>query len=70
MTTREAKIQDIKNNPDKHKHDFAGLQRCCFINGAIDLGVMDAHGQYASMGTNGGQSCDVRSGPCSCGAWH
>lgn len=70
MTAREAKIHDIKNHPEKHRHDFNGLQQCCFINGAIDLGVMDAHETYASQGTNGGRSCDVRSGPCSCGAWH
>jgi len=61
---------DIKNHPEKHKHDFNGLQQCCFVNGAMDLGLMDAHGEHASLGTNGGQSCDVRSGPCSCGAWH
>lgn len=52
MTAREAQILDIKNNPEKHKHDFNGLQRCCFVNGAMDLGLMDAHGEYASLGTH------------------
>ena len=65
-----AKIKDIKEHPEKHKHDFGGLQSCCFIDGALDLMVMDAHETYASQGTNGGRRCDVRSGPCSCGAWH
>ncbi len=69
-TTREEKLKDIKENPEKHKHDFNGLNQCCFINGAIDLGLMDAHTQYASQGTNGGRGCDVSSGPCACGAWH
>lgn len=68
--TRQEKIDHIKNNPHLHEHDFNGLQRCCFINGAVDLGVMDAHSQYVNMGTNGGMRCDVRRGPCACGAWH
>ena len=37
-------------------------------NGAIDLRKMEKlEGRF---GTNGGQRCDVRRGPCSCGAWH
>lgn len=36
--------------------------------GAIDLRKIDElEGRF---GTNGGRGCDVRSGPCSCGAWH
>lgn len=69
MTAQE-KIQHIKNNPHLHEHDFQQLQSCCFVNGAIDLSVMEAHSQYVNMGTNGGQRCDVRRGPCACGAWH
>jgi len=35
---------------------------------AIDLLKMSSlEGRY---GSNGGRGCDVRSGPCSCGAWH
>lgn len=68
--TREEKLKHIKENPHLHEHNFEGLQRCSFINGAIDLGVMDAHSEYVNMGTNGGTRCDVRSGPCACGAWH
>ena len=37
-------------------------------DGAIDLRKMEAlEGRF---GSNGGVGCDVRSGPCSCGAWH
>lgn len=69
--TREEKLKDIKENPEKHEHnDLNGLTRCCFINGALDLGLMDAHQEHVNMGTNGGQRCDVREGPCACGAWH
>lgn len=36
--------------------------------GGIDPRRLDAlEGRY---GSNGGRGCDVRSGPCSCGAWH
>jgi hypothetical protein len=66
----EEKLRDIKEHPERHKHDFAGLQRCCFVNGALDMRVLDAHETYASLGTNGGRRCDVSRGPCSCGAWH
>lgn len=65
---RIERLKDIKANPEKHRHDFISLQRCCFVNGAIDLGLMEAHEGLA--GSNGGSRCDVRQGPCSCGAWH
>lgn len=64
------RLDDIKNNPNSHRHDFEGLQRCCFLNGALDGRLMEAHETHASVGSNGGRSCDVTSGPCSCGAWH
>lgn len=70
MTKSEEKVNDIKEHPERHRHDFAGLQACCYVDGAMDLRVMGAHETYASVGRNGGQSCDVTSGPCSCGAWH
>lgn len=68
--TREEKLRDIKEHPERHRHDYEGLNACCFHNGALDLGLIDAHSQYARLGTNGGRACDVTSGPCSCGAWH
>jgi len=37
-------------------------------DGTVDLAKMqELEGRF---GSNGGQGCDVRSGPCSCGAWH
>ncbi len=69
--TRAEKLADIKNNPDKHKHpDMNTLNRCCFMKGALDLMLIDAHSRYASQDMNGGRRCDVSRGPCSCGAWH
>jgi hypothetical protein len=64
------KLADIKEHPERHRHDFAALQQCCFVNGALDMRLMDAHEEHASLGSNGGRRCDVTSGPCSCGAWH
>jgi hypothetical protein len=68
--TFEERLEDIKKNPSKHKHDFNGLLACCMVNGAIDALLMEAHEEYVNLGKNGGRRCDVRSGPCSCGAWH
>jgi hypothetical protein len=65
--TRDEKLKDIREHPENHMHDFDGLQRCCFINGALDLALMEEHPAH---GYNGGQKCDVSRGPCSCGAWH
>lgn len=70
MNKQEEKIKDIKENPENHKHSFEELQACCFIDGAIDIMVMDAHSEYVDLGTNGGVRCDTVEGPCSCGAWH
>lgn len=67
---REAKLKDIQENPDRHRHEYSGLERCCFVDGALDLGLMEAHEKNASFGYNGGRACDVSRGPCSCGAWH
>jgi len=68
--TREEKIADIKEHPERHRHTYDRLLRCCMRDGAIDTGIMQAHQDYASVGTNGGQRCDTTEGPCSCGAWH
>ena len=68
--TRDEKLKDIKEHPARHRHTFEELQLCCFHDGALDLLLMAAHETHASTSTNGGRSCDVSSGPCSCGAWH
>jgi len=70
MTNAQERVEDIKQHPEKHRHDFAGLQRCCFIDGALDMMVMEAHSQHAPTGSNGSSKCDVTSGPCACGAYH
>lgn len=69
--TYESVLTDIKEHPERHKHrDLNALNACCWINGALDLSLSEAHARYASQGRNGGQNCDVSRGPCSCGAWH
>jgi hypothetical protein len=69
--TYESVLIDIQENPVNHVHvDLNGLQACCFVEGAVDLRLIEAHGQYAPVGRNGGRACDVLDGPCSCGAWH
>jgi hypothetical protein len=70
VKTREDVLRDLREHPERHRHDFEGLQRCCFVNGALDLSLMEAHERLVDLGTNGGRRCDVTSGPCSCGAWH
>lgn len=67
MKTFEDHLKDIKEHPESHAHEFTGLTECCMVNGALSLALMDAH---PKLGENGGQKCDVTSGPCSCGAWH
>lgn len=65
------RIQDIKDHPEKHHHeDLNSLNRCCMVGDALDMALAEAHEEYAPVGYNGGRACDVRSGPCSCGAWH
>lgn len=66
--TKDEKLKDIKTNPNKHKHNFDSLFVCAFVDGAIDLSIIEAH--KGLLGHNGGVPCDVRNGPCSCGAWH
>jgi hypothetical protein len=68
MTTEE-KLKDIKEHPENHQHDFGGLERCCMTDeGAYSALLMEAHRGTVPQRNPGG--CDVRSGPCSCGAWH
>lgn len=64
--TYEEKLKDIKEHPEKHRHDLNGLTRCCMIDGCLYPALMDAH----EMRENGGRRCDVVKGPCNCGAWH
>ena len=52
--THEDILKDIKENPEKHHHGFAALEACCFVDGAIDLSLVEAHARYVDMGTNGG----------------
>ena len=67
--THAEKLKDIKENPQNHRHyDLNGLHSCAMIDGALDLSVIAAH--EGLLGYNGGEPCDVRSGPCSCGAFH
>ena len=68
--TVEEKKKDIIDHPERHRHDFDGLQRCCFVDGAMDLYLLELHSRSAPFGRNGGIACDVTSGPCACGAWH
>lgn len=67
--TAAQKLDDIKNHPEKHRHyGLNELLRCCTVDNPthIDLRLMDAHDGL--LGPS--RRCDVRSGPCSCGAWH
>lgn len=63
----QEKLRDIREHPERHRHDFFALQSCCMVDGALSALLMDAH---PALGRNGGQKCDVTEGPCSCGAWH
>lgn len=68
--TREELYKQIKDHPELHRHKtFNDLQRCCFIDGAIDAYALELHEQISNR-RNGGRLCDVEEGPCSCGAWH
>lgn len=70
MSEYDDKLKDIKEHPELHRHDFPQLHACCMVGDAVDLELMEAHSRYVDLGTNGGQRCDVVSGPCGCGAWH
>lgn len=67
--SREERLQHIKENPQAHSHTYEGLVACCTTaDGAVDLGLIEAH--EGIHGSNGGRRCDVKRGPCACGAWH
>lgn len=66
MTDSE-KLKDIQEHPEKHLHDFNSLTTCCMVDGAFAIRLMDAHAGLAGWN---GSKCDVKEGPCSCGAWH
>ncbi len=68
MTTT---AKQIETRPDLHIHkDENELMKCCQVHGAIDLSLLEAHGKFVNLGTNGGTRCDVLTGMCACGAWH
>ncbi len=67
---RERVLRDIREYPENHRHDFNGLLSCCAIDGILDNSLMEAHSEYAGIGSNNGRRCDVVAGPCVCGAWH
>lgn len=63
------RLTDIKEHPERHRHDFGGLAACSIVNGVRHIDIVDAHESVLGR-TNGGVRCDVTSGPCACGAWH
>jgi hypothetical protein len=64
------RLENIKQHPEDHHHDYDRLLSCCMVDGALDTLLMQAHQDYAPIGYNGGKACDTTDGPCSCGAWH
>lgn len=68
--THDEVLEEIKGNPEKHRHDFENLMLCSTIDGVLDTSLLETHSQYVKLGTNGGRACDTTSGPCACGAWH
>lgn len=64
MKGREDVLKDLRADPERHRHNFEELRRCCLSEGALDLGLMDAH-----IGTVA-ERCDVTQGPCACGEVH
>ena len=69
MSKADEILADIKKNPDKHRHDYSGLMRCCMVDGAMDLSLVEAH-EGLVEGEFRTSRCDVTKGPCACGAWH
>ena len=67
---KQSVLEDIKNHPENHIHDFDGVSACSVLDNIIDLEILDAHSKYIDFGSNGGVRCDVLLGPCACGAWH
>ncbi len=69
--TDEEFFAELQEHPDRHRHaELAGIIACAMVDGSVSLLRFDAHSRVVDMGSNGGVRCDVRRGPCSCGAWH
>lgn len=68
--TRTEILQEIRDAPEKHRHTYDDLQKCCIVNGALDVGLVDAHSGLATFPGDTRGKCDVFDGPCACGAWH
>lgn len=68
----DERLQDIRTNPEQHRHDWDGLSICCMVNGAFHTQLLDAHqGAVERLERPWqGRKCDVESGPCACGGWH
>jgi hypothetical protein len=66
--TLEERRREIVSHPENHTHSYEALVACCMVDGALDGMLMQSHEGY--LGSNGGNRCDVSSGPCACGAWH
>lgn len=64
-------IADIRNNPDRHRHYFGGLERCCTRAGIYYKELEDAHKTYvlAPEGREWGK-CSTVLGNCACGKTH
>jgi hypothetical protein len=65
--TEEQLLREIREHPERHRHDFNGLTVCSMVGGAISLMIMEAHAGVCGWN---GSKCDVTVGPCSCGGWH
>lgn len=60
----QARLHEVRTEPEKHRHTFQTLLDCCVIDGVALIELLDAHRNVAGLGH------DVLSGPCRCGAWH
>ncbi|MBI1968395.1 hypothetical protein HYS49_00650 [Candidatus Woesearchaeota archaeon] len=59
---------DVDNRTASVGPSFEEVVKYATTDGTIDIGKLEElEGRY---GYNGGRGCDVKSGPCSCGAWH
>ena len=43
---------------------------CPGVDGIRQIVLAENRERERAIGSNGGQLCDARRGPCSCGAWH
>jgi hypothetical protein len=65
----EDKCNSKRGTKEKVGPDFEDVVKYSISNGAIDLSKMqELEGRYASEGYS--RRCDVKKGPCGCGAWH